>query len=147
MCKIQVLEVFPAPYSGESFPGYENINHDFHVLEPIFRSERADWKAALSNIKGVYLISDKNNGKQYIGSAYGDMGVWSLWACYIGTGHGWNHELTKLIDEKSIKYARENFRFSLLEIMSKSISDDAIKTRELHWKFALLTGKYGYNKN
>ena len=145
--KFEVLEVLPTPYSGELFPGYENINHDFHVLEPIFKSERPDWKAALSSIKGVYLISDTNNGKQYIGSAYGDMGIWSRWACYIGTGHGWNDELTKLINEKSIKYARENFRFSLLEIMSMSASDDFIMARESHWKTVLLTRVFGYNKN
>jgi len=68
-----------------------------------------------TSIKGIYLISDNSNGKQYIGSAYGDMGVWSRWACYIGTGHGWNDDLTKLITEKTIKSAREHFGFSLLE--------------------------------
>jgi len=145
--EFEVVEILPAPYSGESFPGYEYINRDFHILEPIFKSERADWKTALSSIKGVYLISDKNNGKQYVGSAYGDMGIWSRWACYMGTGHGWNDELTKLINEKSIKYAREHFRLSLLEIMSMSTSDDAIIARESHWKNALLTREFGYNKN
>ena len=143
----EVLEILPSPYSGEQFPGYENIKHEFHVLEPIFKSERSDWKAALSNIKGVYLISDKSNGKQYVGSAYGDMGIWSRWACYIGTGHGWNDELTKLVDEKSIEYARENFLFSLLEITSMSTSDEAIIARESHWKEALLSRNFGYNKN
>ena len=142
-----LLEVLPAPYSGEHFPGCENINHDFHALEPIFKAERSDWKAVLSSIKGVYLISDKNNGKQYVGSAYGNMGIWSRWACYIGTGHGWNDELTKLINEKSIKYARENFRFSLLEVSLMSTSDDAIIARESHWKNALLSRAFGYNKN
>jgi len=142
-----VLEILPTPYSGEQFPGYENINHEFHVLEPIFKSERSDWKAALSNIKGVYLISDRSNGKRYVGSAYGDMGIWSRWACYIGTGHGWNDELTKLVDEKSIEYARENFHFSLLEITSMSTSDGVIIARESHWKKALLSREFGYNKN
>lgn len=144
----EVVEVLPAPYSGESFPGYEHINHDFHVLESIFKSGRADeWKAALSSIKGVYLISDRKNGKQYVGSAYGDMGIWSRWACYMGTGHGWSDELTKLINKKSIKYARDNFRLSVLEIMSMSTSDEAIISRESHWKKALLTREFGYNKN
>ena len=145
--KFEVLEILPTPYSGKSFPGYERINHDFHILESIFKSERDDWKAALSSVKGVYLIADKKNGKQYIGSAYGDMGIWSRWACYMDTGHGWNDELTKLINEKTIKYARENFRLSLLEIMSKSTSDDTIIEREIHWKTALLTKQFGYNKN
>lgn len=89
--------------------GYEKINHDFHVLEPILTSERSDWSATLSSTKGVYLISDTSAGKHYIGSAYGDMGIWSMWASYMGTGHRWNDELTKLISERSLKYARESF--------------------------------------
>ena len=145
--KFKLIEIFPNPYSGESFPGYEHINHDFHILEPIFKSERNDWKAALSSVKGVYLISDKHNGKQYVGSAYGDMGIWSRWACYMGTGHGWNDELTSLITEKTAEYARENFRFSLLEIMSMSTSDERIIGRESHWKISLLTREFGYNRN
>ena len=145
--RFELAEILPAPYSGEHFPGYEHINHDFNILETIFRSERSDWKAALSSVKGVYLISDKRNGKQYIGSAYSDMGIWSRWACYMGTGHGWNDELTALIAEKTIGYARKNFRFSLLEIMSMPMSDQTIIARESHWKEALLTRNFGYNKN
>ena len=145
--EFELTEILPASYSGERFPGYEHINHDFNILEPIFKSERSDWKAALSSVKGVYLISDKRNGKQYIGSAYGDMGIWSRWACYIGTGHGWNDELTALIDEKTIGYARKNFHFSLLEVMSMTTSDKTILDRESHWKHVLLTGEFGYNKN
>ncbi|NLT68941.1 MAG: GIY-YIG nuclease family protein [Acidobacteria bacterium] len=142
-----VLEILSTPYVGESFPGYENICHDFHVLESIFKSERSDWKVALSSVKGIYIISDRSNGKKYIGSAYGEAGIWSRWACYMGNGHGWNDELTKLVDEKQIKYARENFQFSLLEIMSMSTPDNSVISRESHWKNALLTREHGYNRN
>lgn len=145
--KFEVVEIFSEPYRGERFPGYENICHDFNVLETIFKSERTDWKAALSSVKGIYLISDKCNGKQYIGSAYGGEGIWSRWACYIGTGHGWNDELTKVIEEKKFRYARENFRFSILEIMTMMTSDDEVISRESHWKNSLLTREHGYNKN
>ena len=108
------------------------------MLEAVFRNERADWKAALANVKGVYLIADKSNGKKYIGSAYGDAGIWVRWACYIGTGHGWNDELITLIDHEGIKYAGEHFRFSVLEVMVKSTPDDVVLAREAHWKRALL---------
>ncbi|MDU9047723.1 MAG: GIY-YIG nuclease family protein [Candidatus Electrothrix sp. Rat3] len=145
--KFEVSEILPNAYSGESFPGYENICHEFNVLEPIFKTERSDWKAALSSVKGVYLISDKSNGKKYVGSAYGGTGIWSRWACYIGTGHGWNDELTKLINERQMKYARENFRMSILEIMTMSTPDDAVISRESHWKNSLLSKSHGYNKN
>lgn len=46
-----IAEVLPQIYSGESFPGFEQICHDFGTLEAIFRTERADWKAALENVK------------------------------------------------------------------------------------------------
>jgi hypothetical protein len=141
-----VAELLPQVYSGESFPGYERINHDFGALEAIFRAERADWKAALQSIQGIYVISDRSNGKQYIGSAYGDAGIWSRWACYLGTGHGWNDELVKLMQTKGPKYAREHFRFAILEVMIKS-TPDVILAREAHWKRALLTREHGYNKN
>lgn len=142
-----VREILPDRYSGETFPGYENVCHDFHVLEPIFKTEKSDWKGALSSVKGVYLISDKSNGRKYVGSAYGGAGIWSRWSCYIGTGHGWNDELTKIISEKELKYARENFRLSILEIADMATADDAVISREAHWKNALLSREYGYNRN
>ena len=145
--EFKIMEILPSVYHGESFPGIENISHDFHILEPIFKSERSDWKAALSNIKGVYVISDKHNGKQYVGSAYSDTGIWSRWTCYIGTGHGWNDELTKLIKTKGIDYARKNFRFSLIEIMPMSVDKNTVFSREKHWKKALLSRDHGYNGN
>ncbi|HXN18474.1 MAG TPA: hypothetical protein VN875_09105 [Candidatus Binatus sp.] len=51
--QFEVVEIFPQPYSGEAFCGSQNINHDFNVLEAIFANQRADWKAALSDTKGV----------------------------------------------------------------------------------------------
>ena len=85
--------------------------------------------------------------KQYISLAYGDAGIWSRWACYIGTGHGWNDELVKLVQANGLDYARKNFRFSILEVMNKSTPDEVVLEREAHWKRALLTREHGYNKN
>lgn len=145
--KIQVSEILKIPYKGEEFPGYENINHDFSLLQSIFKYENPGWKSALLNIKGVYLICDKSNGKKYIGSAYGGDGIWSRWSCYMGTGHGWNDELTKLIKKEGIEYAIENFKMSLLEYRPMKTDDITIIERENYWKEALLSRKFGYNKN
>lgn len=142
-----VSQLFDKPYLGEAFCGYENIEHGFSQLESIFKQNKQDWKAALENVKGVYLIVDKKNGKKYVGSAYGVSGLWSRWACYIGTGHGWNDELTRLIKRKGIKYARDNFQFSILEYRSMKTDDQVIIDREQYWKRVLLSGSFGYNKN
>ena len=145
--QFKVSEILPRPYAGESFPGFENIELDFGSLERILKDERDDWKAVLSNAKGVYLIGDISNGKKYVGSAYGVDGIWSRWACYIGTGHGWVDELTRIVKRRGLKYARQNFRFSVLEIVSPSMSDEAVIARENHWKRVLLSQKHGYNRN
>jgi len=68
--QMEVAEIFSEPYSGETFCGYSNIEHDFGALESIFKYEKRDWKAALSSVKGIYVIHDKSNGKKYVGSAY-----------------------------------------------------------------------------
>ncbi len=146
--EFEVSEILKEPYSGEHFCGYENINHDFGRLEVIFTNCKPDWRTALQNVKGVYLIIDKSNGKKYVGSAYGNMGIWSRWSTYMTTGHGYNDELTKIIDQKGLDYARDNFRFSLLEYRPMKTDDAKIIEREGYWKEALLSrGKFGYNKN
>ncbi|MFW6030421.1 MAG: GIY-YIG nuclease family protein [Halanaerobiales bacterium] len=146
--KMIVSEILRAPYSGEYFPGFDNICYNFHELESIFILEKPSWKAALENIKGVYLIVDKLNGRKYIGSAYGEYGIWSRWKCYLNTGHGWNDELTRLINKEGLEYAKNNFKITLLEHMPKKTQDDYIIAREIFWKEALLArGEFGYNKN
>jgi len=143
-----VVEIAPAPYSGEAFPGYEQIDVSFLMLETIFAIQRPDWKSALENVKGIYLITDKSNGMRYVGSAYGSTGIWSRWACYVQTGHGYNDELTKLITTSGKDHARQYFQFALLEYRPMKTDDTAIIQREQYWKEVLLTrGQYGYNRN
>lgn len=146
--KMEAYEPLPEPYSGEQFCGYENVNHDLNMLELVFRSNKLDWKTALQNVKGVYSIVDKHNGKKYVGSAYGEFGIWARWGAYMGTGHGGNDDLTRLIDEQGIEYARQHFRLALLEYHPLRTEDSVIIERENHWKEVLLSrGKFGYNRN
>jgi predicted GIY-YIG superfamily endonuclease len=145
--ELTVAQIFENPFEGEAFCGYEKVEHGFSQLEAIIRQGKPDWQAALENVKGVYLIVDRSNGKMYVGSAYGDSGIWSRWGCYIGTGHGWNDRLTKLISTKGIKYARKNFYFSILEFRSMRTDDKEIIDREQYWKRVLRTRECGYNSN
>jgi hypothetical protein len=144
---LQVAEILKKPYEGEAFHGHKNVELRFAQLETIIRQQRADWKAALDP-KGVYLIVDRSNGKMYVGSAAGDAGgIWSRWTSYIMSGHGGNHELKRLIAAKGIEHARQNFYFSILEILVGE-DDRTIINREQHWKRVLQTTAFGnYNKN
>jgi len=144
-----VSEVTEKSYCGVPFPGYDNIIISFASLEGIINNAKQDWKVALENFKGVYLITDISNGKRYVGSAYGDSGIWARWSNYVSSGgHGGNDELVEIIEKNGIEYARQNFQFTLLELISMKTDDESVVWRESFWKEALLTrGEYGYNKN
>ena len=143
-----ISEITEKRYEGVDFPGYDNILLDFSTLEVLVKNQKTDWKIALENMKGIYLIADKNNGKKYVGSAYGDYGIWSRWCTYAGTAHGENDLLVELIEKEGIDYARKNFQISLLEIWPMRTADETIINRESFWKNVLLTrGKFGYNSN
>ena len=141
----------PYSYSGPSFVRYEDVSLDFNKLEFIFNHNRDDWRHALYNIQGIYVIFDKKTSKKYVGSAYGENGIWGRWSNYVVTVHGGNKELKKLCAEKSEphQYARENFNFTLLEwFPSNQTTDTYIRERERRWKEILLSrGDFGYNKN
>lgn len=147
LSQITVNQILEYKYSGEVFPGYDKIDHDFTALEAIFKMEKSDWKIALENVKGVYLITDKENGRMYVGSAYGNSGIWSRWANYIGTLHGWNDQLIRLIESKGDEYVKTNFKFTILEIYGLYVSDEHIINRENYWKEKLMTRVHGYNSN
>jgi hypothetical protein len=144
--KLKVSEILEKSALVERFNGYNNVNIDYERLKMVINENENTWKTALSIMKGVYLIVDKNNGKYYVGSATGIEALWSRWSDYIKNGHGNNKGLKKIIDANGIKYAN-NFKFSILEIMSLNSDDETIFKREAFWKDVLLTRKYGYNEN
>lgn len=145
---LTVSEILKEPYGGLEFPGYAKVSHDFARLEAIWLNERRDWKTALQHVKGIYVIADRATGRKYVGSAYGEVGIWSRWGQYMTTGHGWNRDLVGLTANAGVTYARENFRMSLLECWPFQTDDATIIGRESYWKEALLTrGAHGYNAN
>ena len=144
--KLEVMEILRKPYTVKEFPGYENVLIDFDLLKTIIAKEELSWKTALSSVKGVYIITDKSNGKIYVGSAYGESSFWSRWSLYARNGHGGNKELKRIIREKGLKYA-SNFQFSILEVRSNITDDEEIIKREAYWKNVLKSREFGYNEN
>lgn len=148
---LSISEILPERYAGEAFPGYGSINHNYAALESIWEDCKPDWLNALINCQGVYLITDTLTGLRYIGSAYGNEGIWSRWGDYFRTGgHGGNKKLKRFLNlqKNSAQYARENFQFCLLEHISSRDSDEHVIDREAFWKEALLTRtEFGLNEN
>ena len=67
MNELVVNQVLPATFDRSDFPGYENVCLSYNQLEVIVNRHKRDWVGALSNQKAVYLITDTNTGKQYVG--------------------------------------------------------------------------------
>lgn len=143
---LHISELFKKPYKFDPFPGFENVNIFYSLLKEIIQENEPSWKSALSNVKGVYLITDCKTGKFYVGSAYGEEAFWSRWKNYVETGHGKNVLLKALLGNKNPRYA-DNFKFSILEIVKLNADDTYIIHREAHWKNVLMTREFGYNKN
>lgn len=144
---MEVSSILEEPFSGAPFPGHDRINHSLADLQAVVTQARADWRIALESMKGVYVIHDHETGQRYVGSAYGDTGIWQRWSTYAATLHGGNVGLKDLIEAKGEEYYRTNMRFALLEYWSMRTDDHHILERESYWKEVLHARSLGHNKN
>lgn len=146
----KVLEILPAGYL-KPFPGYDQVMLTFAELTYLVHhaAGNRDWMRRLAGVNGVYLITDKDDGEQYIGSAYGASsevgGIWGRWRRYALTnGTGDNVGLAaKLAKDPSRAY---HLLFSILQISDKS-SEKAVQKLEKIWKDKLGTRVHGSNRN
>lgn len=149
--QLEVLQILPSPFGGIDFPGYDNVNLTFHELEEIILRQKRDWIKALENQKAIYLISDKSNGKLYVGSATGDNGMLlQRWSAYIENGHGGNIELKAITEDplQGLVHVKQNFSYAMLENYNARVDKNFILKRESWWKSALKTrAPFGYNIN
>ena len=122
-------------FGGEEFPGYDNISLSYKRIRIDFTFEKKDWITALENQKAVYLITDKQNGKLYVGSATSNYGMLlQRWQSYVDNGHGGNKELRILVEKQGLNYVKENFQYSVLENYNGKIDDKFVLKRESWWK-------------
>lgn len=113
----EVKEILAEIYNGRKFPGYDAVHLSFEELEALISIDQTNWKTALENIKGIYLITDISNGKHYVGSAYGNEGIWSRWKTYTITVHGGNKGINKYLEKKGIEYCRKIFTLRFWNII------------------------------
>lgn len=143
-----VNQILPATFDGYDFPGYDKVRLSYEQLSIVVNQNKKDWRAALENQKAVYLITDTNNGKLYVGSATSDYGMLlQRWSNYVENGHGGNVELKALVDEKGFEYVQKYFQYSILENYNAKVDDHVILERESWWKETLQSRKHGYNSN
>jgi hypothetical protein len=128
------------------FPGFNAVRLSFELLKAVIRQDNPSWRSALANISGVYVITDTETGLQYVGSAYGGVGLWQRWSAYAKSGHGGNKELRDLLRDNGVDYAK-HFQFSLVEVCDINASSDYIISRESHWKDVLMSREFGLNAN
>jgi len=139
--KCEIYKILPDIFDNDIFPGYDKVNISWEDLSRVL--QKGNWRTALENQKGVYLITDISNGKRYVGSAYGKDMLLGRWEDYKETGHGGNKDLKGL----PLAHIKANFRYSILDIFKSTTEDDVIREREGWWKEVLLSRKFGYNKN
>ena len=146
-----VLEI--ADRDKQPFPGFDNVVLTFRELGEMVADHRyVDWRTALSQVQGIYLITDSSNGKQYVGKADGTERILGRWKTYASDGHGGNRALREL-SKASIgaggtktDHAR-HFVFSILRVFGPSTSSSEVDAAESYYKKALMTREFGLNRN
>ena len=142
-----VLEILESGRKLPPFDDYLEFSLTYAQMQDLFQNEGAhrDWRIPLSAVAGVYLILAQESGHLYIGSAYGTDGIWGRWRNYAMSGDGGNDQLRDLIKRDSAY--PEHFRFSLLQILPKTMSKDEVIRRETLYKIKLGTRATGLNSN
>jgi hypothetical protein len=143
----EVIKILPNNYVKD-FPGLMNIKLEFQELKRIIENpeSHSEWFNALSRLQAIYLILDKKIGFQYVGTTYGENGLWQRWETYGKGDHtGGNSEFIKLKKENINFY--QNFQFSILEVLSKTANQKYCTEKEKNWKDKLGSRAFGLNKN
>lgn len=136
----EVIEIKAKNSIGE-FQSFDEVSLDFQTLSALVKSPETNltWKKALSSVNGIYLIQDKSSGKLYVGSAYGEGGIYGRWDAYTKGAHS---RISRLRDLDP-----QYFQFSILEIIPATTSWDDVIDRENRWKEKLSTRQFGLNEN
>ncbi|MBD3797963.1 MAG: GIY-YIG nuclease family protein [Campylobacterales bacterium] len=142
----RVIEILPKGFV-KSFTDYLDFILSFSELKEIIENKEAnrEWHNKLSSVGGIYLIVDTLNGNQYIGSAYGENGILGRWTKYVKENMKENKALIELVSNNH--GYENNFNFSILRTLPKSITDKEVIQIENLYKAKLGTKVFGLNLN
>lgn len=143
----EVLYILPA-VSDIQFVSYERVLLSFEKLCTIIYNSKSyrEWEDKLSAVAGVYLITDTETGKHYVGSASGEQGgIWGRWSEYVRTKHGGNKRLRELITA-DVDYCN-HFQFSILEVFPIKRDRHEVLEYEQLYKRKLCALQFGWNDN
>lgn len=89
------------------FNGFDKVILKYAQLKEIISDKilYENWHTALSSVYAIYLIVDETDGKQYVGSAYGNGGLLTRWKYYVETKHGGDLKIKEIsvIQRKDMK--------------------------------------------
>ena len=142
------------------FPGFDGVLLTYHELQYVLDDPRyRDWRAALSEVQGIYLITDSSNGRSsMLARPTGRNASLAGGRTYARDGHGGNVALRELAYDSAgatdagllgvhrTDHAR-HFVFSLLRVFGPSTPSSEVNAAESHYKAALMTRKFGLNQN
>jgi hypothetical protein len=104
LTRMPVLEI--ADGDTVPFPGFDRVLLTYRELREMVEAPRyTHWRVALSEVQGIYLITDSTNGKQYVGKADGAERVLGRWTTYTRDGHGGNIALRELAHHSTISHS------------------------------------------
>lgn len=128
-----------------AFPGFDSVLLTYSELQTMVEDSRyAAWRTALGSVQGIYLISDRRDGRLYVGKADGGERILGRWSQYAKDAHGGNVALKELAVDPS---HRQHLQFSILRVFGPSVPTAEVDAAEAHYKRAMLTRKFGLNRN
>ena len=143
-----VLEIRAQGRALPPFRDYLYVHLTFRELRLLAANADAhrDWVSGLSAVGAIYLVVNRNDGQQYVGSATGLGGLWQRWSDYAKNGHAGNEMLRKLCETPGTG-CPDAFRFSILETFSRSLAREEALKLESFFKNKLGTRAFGLNPN
>lgn len=127
--------------SQPRFPGFEW----FYCNVDEVASLPETWREVLRSVWGVYVLVCNTTGKKYVGSAYGDEGLYGRLLDYKNPqdpGH------RRLVPHDREHNQGKGYRCSVLSVISRGVSTSEVVDLERRWKERLRTcDTWGLNYN